>query len=308
MLNLVGKHVILEITIGKGFFEMKNQFIGNHSKRGYLAYMNGRVEDVISSGNIKLAERMILDLLSLYPDDLLLKKHLARVYILNHQHEKAKELLETLVEDNVYIKLTSLYIKLKQENLLYSFYQKYFLDDDHLDIYFDRNFIQAFRRLQLYLKCKYDDSFCLTSDEFEQLSYLEQQIYSYDLEQAIMYILNHHSYHSYDKNNYFSKHLDLRKLFFEVQSYLPLHPDDSNIFHITMDSYVFYYPDCGKVNDVCTNYFRVVTFVGDFNIFTMYPVLDIANHPICFLPNFSDHKSLVKVRNGLERFQARYLE
>lgn len=105
----------------------------------------------------------------------------------------------------------------------------------------------------------------------------------------------------------FSKEIDISFLFKQVKEYIKENVDKSSLKGPTVDSYLFYYPDCGiKKQGGNSDYFEVRAFTNTNNILTMYPNDFLKNMDICNLKELQEEKTMIKVKSGLERFQSRY--
>jgi tetratricopeptide (TPR) repeat protein len=277
----------------------------SYTKKGYLCYHSDKITELIDNNNIGLAKRMVLDLLVDNPYDNILRFQLARIYILEKKEEEALQILEeSNEEEKVFMKLTSLCIKLNKEDKLYYLYQKYFCDDYYKKMYENDH---RYVLLSISLNKKYNPNYKLNISD---LSYHEKQIYSYDKEEAIRHIINNHCFSlEYDKG-IFADGIDIRELYDRVLEYINNHEDEGYLTQIITDSFYFYYPGIGKTRDsglydclfVCVN-------TGTKDIITMFPVSKRRDVEYVRL----DEKRVSKVRqkslkatSGLERFQRKY--
>ena len=265
-----------------------------------LFYQTKQVIELIDKFEINLAKKILLELLEKYPEDYVLKKQFSRVLTYEKDYEYSKLILESLEEKYVFKKLVALYIKLNDEEKLFDFYNKYYIDDSKVDF---KNLDYKYYQVQMYLKNKFDKSY---NPNLDKLNYFEHQLISYNEKIAIDNIKKKH-YLKNIGNSMFSKEIDIDFLFSQAREYIIKNIDKSSIKGPNVDSYLFYYPHCGiSFEDSICDYIEVCTFTNTNNIFTMYPSNYLKNLDICYIKDEKEEKSVVKVKSGLERFQARY--
>lgn len=265
-----------------------------------LYYQTNKIAGLIDKFEYTLAKKIVLELLEKYPEDYVLKKQFSRILTAEKDYEQSKLILESLGEERVFKKLIALYIKLNEEEKLFDFYNKYYIDENKVDLkYLDSNYYL----IQMYLKNKFDKSY---SPNLEELSYFERQLIAYEEEKALDHIKQNHYLNNIEKSM-FSKEIDISFLFKQVKEYIKENVDKSSLKGPTVDSYLFYYPDCGiKKQGGNSDYFEVRAFTNTNNILTMYPNDFLKNMDICNLKELQEEKTMIKVKSGLERFQSRY--
>lgn len=265
-----------------------------------LYYQTNKIAGLIDKSEYTLAKKIVLELLEKYPEDYVLKKQFSRILTAEKDYEQSKLILESLGEERVFKKLIALYIKLNEEEKLFDFYNKYYIDENKVDLkYLDSNYYL----IQMYLKNKFDKSY---SPNLEELSYFERQLIAYEEEKALDHIKQNHYLNNIEKSM-FSKEIDISFLFKQVKEYIKENVDKSSLKGPTVDSYLFYYPDCGiKKQGGNSDYFEVRAFTNTNNILTMYPNDFLKNMDICNLKELQEEKTMIKVKSGLERFQSRY--
>ena len=121
-----------------------------------LFYQTKQVIELIDKFEINLAKKILLELLEKYPEDYVLKKQFSRVLTYEKDYEYSKLILESLEEKYVFKKLVALYIKLNDEEKLFDFYNKYYIDDSKVDF---KNLDYKYYQVQMYLKNKFDKSY-----------------------------------------------------------------------------------------------------------------------------------------------------
>lgn len=272
----------------------------NNNEKKNLYYQTNKIAGLIDRFEYALAKKIVLELLEKYPEDYVLKKQLSRIFTYEKDYEQSKLLLESLDEERVFKKLIALYIKLNDEEKLFEFYNKYYSEENKVNLkYLNSNYYLV----QMYLKNKFDESYIPNLNE---LGYFERQLISYDEELAINHIKQNHYLNDIGKSM-FSEEIDIDFLFKQVKEYIKENIDKSSLKGPTVDSYLFYYPSCGiKKEGGNSNYFEVCTFTNTDNILTMYPNNYLKNKDICYLKEKEEEKTFIKVKSGLERFQSRY--
>lgn len=274
-----------------------------YSKKGLISYHVKKIEELIEDGKVLLAEKIALDLLNDYYNDLGLLKALARIYTIKHDYEKAEEILESIEEVYGYIRLAAIYMKLNEEEKLLNLYEKYYLDDSVMDeqIGYD----ETKRRIKLYLETKFNHFLKI---EIENLSYFEKQIYNYDEVMAIDHIKRHH-FEKCEGKSTFCSEIDIVELFNRVRESINENKEKGTLDKNVGEIYYFRYPECGTKYDpiklIYTNTFKVCTLLNTNKIITMYPCLEPSNAKLCYLKN-ENKSSKIKVKTGIERFNSKY--
>lgn len=283
---------------------MEKKKKNGYSKIGYLAYQSKKITELIDGGKLFLAKRLIINLMQDYPDDDTLKSQLARVLTFQKEYKEALSVLDEVPKEFSLVRMTALCVKLNDEDRLFELYQKYYsLDSPTSTKLKDTN--TTYARMQNYLRIKFDPSYCLSINDH---SYFNQQVYSYCQEAALNYIKKNHYLQSFLEKSYFSSDIDIDSLFYSVQEYICSHPEKAALRQNIADSYLFYYPYCGKSgngNSHC-DYFEVITFINCPQIISMYPSHQQNYMEICYLDQKDKSDKVVKVKSGLERFKDRY--
>lgn len=274
------------------------EIYNNHSKRGYIAYMTNKINELIVDGKFNVAKKMILELLPNYPYDYGLKVQFSMILILEKKYEEAKMVLEELSENHVFNRLAQLYIKLNDDDKLYQLYNKYY-KNDHLDArYYDS---VDYNRLKIYLRKKYDSNYLL---DVSNALYSEKQIYNYSIQRAIQHIKSQHSFDSsFDKPKFY-EYINITSLFFGIKEYIESNKDKANLRDNITESYLFKFLNCGEQSKINYDYLEVITLINSSNIITMYPTKCLSFGDICCLRDEKEGK--VKIKSGLERFQNKY--
>lgn len=273
-----------------------------YSKKGFISYQTKKIDKLISDCKIPLAKKIALELLNDYAYDFKLLKLLARIYIIDHEYENAKQILEGIEEKYAYQRLMRIYLKLNEEQKLFEIYKKYYLNVPMLDEELGYN--EQDRRIKLYLEKKFNPTFEI---DIDKLSYYEKQIWDYDEARAIEHVKSHHC-KEYTDLNIFSPNIDIVDLFYKVREYI------SNNNNGTLDKgigeiYFFYYPQCGITTSIeepiYTNTFKVCTLIGTNKIISMHPCVMGKYTNLCYIEN-SIKKNKTKVKTGIERFNSKY--
>lgn len=106
-----------------------------------LYYQTNKIAGLIDKFEYTLAKKIVLELLEKYPEDYVLKKQFSRILTAEKDYEQSKLILESLGEERVFKKLIALYIKLNEEEKLFDFYNKYYIDENKVDLkYLDSNY------------------------------------------------------------------------------------------------------------------------------------------------------------------------
>lgn len=270
-----------------------------YSRKGYIAYQCSVLTDLINNGKITLAWRVIDSLLPEFETDIHLMKRKARLLILERKYEEALQALEFFDEEETFMMLAAIYIKLNDDEKLYHIYWEYFYDDYPVD----SKLAYKYRVLRNYLRKRYEENY---SPQLHKMSYREQQAVSYDYTKVINQIISCHtsSGESIIYGEVFADYIDIEELFSKAKASIEENMDKS-FLNGYREFYFFYYPECGDVNGVKTNYFIAEVNYNTSEIITMAPVHHLKNAPIIDLKSLEGSK-LAKVPNGLERFNERY--
>lgn len=272
----------------------------NNNEKKNLYYQTNKIAGLIDRFEYALAKKIVLELLEKYPEDYVLKKQLSRILIFERNYEQARLILESLEEKYIFKKLVKLYIKLNDEEKLFDFYNKYYIDENKVDFkHLDSNYYQV----QMYLKNKFDK---LYNPNLDEISYFERQLINYDEKIAIEHIKQSHYLNNVEKST-FSEEIDIDFLFYQIKEYIVKNMNKGLLKRPNIDNYLFYYPHCGRSSEnIICDYIEVCTFTNTSNILTMYPNNHLKNMDICNLRELQSEKTIVKVKSGLERFQSRY--
>ncbi len=290
---------------------MKNKLYGDgrgkYTKAGYLAYQQSQILELFHAGKIQLAEKITLEMLSNYPDDYRLKKLLVHIYKNQRKYDEAIAILEDQDEKYVYDVLSSFYIKVDEREKLEKLYQKYFSQEYVSKKLHTSSKESLYYNRLLYLKQLFDSEFQISRNE---LNYYDRQFYSYDEQDAISYIRDLHQLdQSMISRGVFRAGIDLKQLMKNVHSYIEVNKNQGILGYPINDMYLFSYANCGRDSmGEETDCFLVNTIVNTSSVVNMTPVSFRQWMDICSLDDEKkiEAKSPVKVKNGLERFNARY--
>ncbi len=277
------------------------------SREEYFVFQEAKILSLIDDGKISLARKIVMENLSIYPNEVRFLKILSILNVRQKNYLEAINILEGIDGDFDHHLLDLLYVKVHDQQKMKEVYQKYysgaFFSDQDVYQYNDAQFLDY--QVHLYFKKIYDNCFVL---DWGKLVYICKQLYSYDNRLAVGHIEVHHQDKKEVNKGIFDPAISIYTLFRQVQRYINLNMD-RGLFDGTMfDRYCFYYPNCGRNRkDKETNYFEVVSLVNTSHIITMYPMSSqgYRYYDLCYLDDINS-KSLVKVKNGLERFQGRY--
>lgn len=206
------------------------------------------------------------------------------------RYEEARSVLEDLPEEEVFPRILALSLKLKDEEKVLELYHKYYKRNNPNMA----SSISSYIKMRKYLKSRYEPGFCseslsLVRDDKKNLSRIQEA-----------QLLNRGS------KPIFSDDVDLLSLYYQVKTYIIEHPEKSSLDSNTTDIYYFYLLNCGRTpSGGSYDYFKVCTLINESSILAMYPTLSPKNVDLCYLEK-EDGKSLIKIKSGLERFQARY--
>ena len=276
-----------------------------HPKTKYIASGTQKINKLIKEGNIKLASKLIEELLPKSPKNKYLRYQLAYINFLNNKYEEALEQLEELDEEKNLILKTELYIKLQKEQEQFYMYQKYFSNITENEI-IEKNKYRRYIYLYIYLNKKYNPNFMISNNII--LSPIEKQIYEYDREKAINSIIKNHQNYSNIENGKFYSNINIEDLYnFALENIK--NNNLEGILKYGVENYQFLYPNCGILRSKnIANGFTVVTTLGTKEIITIYPnkIREVGNI-IEYVPkNNKKTRRLVKVKSGLERFNSKY--
>lgn len=142
------------------------------------------------------------------------------------------------------------------------------LNTKKIDNFVDKNSINKYRCLKLYLENKLE-----ISSELEPNSYIEKQIKNYDFLRTINYILNQNYYRPYQIN--LGEKLTEEELFDfivmlddEIRNKVKTYRDD------ICDAYYFRLKDIGISQEESTDVFAVLTIKNTNNIIDIFPVTE----------------------------------
>lgn len=279
---------------------MKNEVSDKYSRKGYITFQTIKVSELLDSGKINLAKKIIFELLKYYPYDVMVNIQLATILIFEKEYETAKTVLEGLPEEYVFNKLANLYIKLGEDDKLFELYNRYYKEGVVDEFDYDS---LSYNRLKIYLRKKYDPNYHL---DITSIIYSDSQIFDYNDDRAINHIKKHHSFNSIDDKGKFSDYIDIDSLFYDIKGSIDNNKNKSNLKRNVIDNYLFYLPNCGFQNEVACNYVEVITLINSPNIITMYPAKFLGYGEVCYLDEKKEEKAPVKVKTGLERFQSKY--
>lgn len=274
------------------------------SKRGELAYYTKKINDLINDGKIKLAQKLVDELMIKSPDDDILRCESARLKIFERRYSEALEDIENVNEVKCFKKKTVLNIKLKQEDEVYRLYKTYFCDSDVCFKYTacgDRTFYW----LKCYLDAKYNPNF--HNGNFKS-TYMVRQISNYNEDEAIKHITIRHDPRFSDNgklSTLFSKDFNIHNIFHRIRNTISTNLDKAVLKSDFEDCYHFEVPNCS--DDSCFNYIEVICIINTDKIITMYPSKKHEDVPIFKINNEENINNVkVKTRSGLERFNSRY--
>lgn len=281
----------------------------DHSEKGMLHFQSSQIYKFIKmKKNIPLAKKMVIELLTEYPDDSRLLSLLAQIYIIERDYINAMNILEKCDEEYVYMQLISLYIKLNQQEKLYNLYKKYNL----ARVLENERFCLETREYHVYTYLQ--KMFNGTKIDIQNAGYYYRQINNYNEKSAIANIKRKHQTNSKCIFSGFNQSVDIEDLFSKAHAYIEQNKEKAVFDNSITDEYIFYYPQCGiarlktsnSLIENPTDYFKVCTIVNTANIITMYPSVPKENEPICYLKENENTTSKVKVKSGIERFYNRY--
>lgn len=267
----------------------------DYTKRGYLSFQTKKVEALINEGKYNLAKNILKNVLDLYPSDRIALMQWAQILILERNYQQAKEVLESIPKEKCYINLVALYEKLGEWDKIKFLYDNFFNDsiDDNKKYY---------REQKIYLSGIFGDPLPV-----ENPTYIDLQLYDYSDERAISHIRKNHSNNSDSNRSLFGGDVNIEELFYKVKDYIRLHPERGIINNGLLETFMFYYPECGTgINSGLYNTFSVRNIIAKDKIITMFPHnIDNANYDVCYFET-SQSKHPVKVKSGIERFNSKY--
>ncbi len=268
-----------------------------YTKKGYLSFQTKMVEKLINEGKFNLAKNMLIEVLSYYPNDRIALTQWAQILIFERKYMEAKSILESLPEEKCYYMLTCLYEKLDDWDKLKELYEKFYKEEDK-----DNCYKYGYRQQRIYLSSIFDNS-CPLQD----LSYIDEQMLKYSDERAIEHIKQSHDGSNKYKST-FMEDVNIEELFYKVKDFISKNPNRGVINNSLLESFMFYYNGCGfSVDSGLYNTFLVRTIINTDKIITMFPQkIDNANYDICHLDTLEEEKSPVKIKSGIERFNARW--
>lgn len=268
----------------------------NYTKKGYLSFQTKMVDTLLNEGKFNLAKNMLKEILSQYPNDRIALTQWAQILIFERKYLEAKDILESLPKDKCYSMLVCLYEKLNEWDKLKELYARFYLKEDK-----DNCYKYGYRQQRIYLSSIFDNT-C----PFDELGYLDKQMFNYSDEEAIEHICKSHGGSNKNKSA-FMNDFDIEKIFYKVKDFISKNHDRGIINNSLLESFMFYYVGCGyKVDSGLYDTFLVNTIINTDKIITMYPQsVSNANYDVCRLDDLEE-KKLVKVKSGIERFNARY--
>ena len=275
-------------------------------KEKYYEYQKAEILKLKNEGSLFWARKMILEGLEIFPNDYQLLRLLADTCIEQRDYLGAIQILESLDEQKEHNLLTSLYVKVKDKVKLEEFYEKYYSTplyaDQDVHDYSDDEFLDY--QLHLYITQLFNFRFNLN---WGDLVYICKQIYSYDQRSALSHIKHYHQKEDRKYKGLFDPSISINQLLNQVRNYIENNQGQGIFEYPLKDSYCFYYKSCGKKRKgKSTDYFEVISLVNTANIITMYPVSFNEKLTIHFLEDKTETNKFVKVKSGLERFNARY--
>lgn len=141
-------------------------------------------------------------------------------------------------------------------------------------------------------------------------SYILNQIIEFHEEDFLDHIKKHTADYNkdfdYPNLAIFSPDFPLEDILTEIKNYIP---SDKHLWYgFFEDAYIFYYPNCGRVNHKLVDYFKVVCFDdNDCNLITMYPAANCDMLPATDLSYINqEDKPKVKTLSPIEKFNRRY--
>ena len=269
----------------------------NYTKKGYLSFQTKMVDKLLNEGKFSLAKNMLTEILAYYPNDRIALMQWSQILMFERKYMEAKNILESLPKEKCYGMLTCLYEKLNDWDKLKELYEKFYKEEDKNNCY-----KYAYRQQRIYLSSIFDNT-C----PFDDLGYIDEQMFKYSDEKALEHIQKSHDGSNKNKSS-FMDNIDIEKLFYKVKDFINKNPEKGIINNTLLESFMFYYTECGfKADSGLYNTFLVRTIINTDKIITMYPQkIDNANYDVCHLDNLEEEKSPVKVKSGIERFNARW--
>lgn len=278
----------------------KTRLKTGYAKNGYLAYQSRQIEQLLTTGKYEQAKRYIYELLELFPNDDMTNRQLGVVLMVDKKYEEALKALKKAKEDNVFLILVKLYLKMGQEEPLYQLYLKYFQHDYFNFLAMNDDSYTKYCNMQLYLKSRYEEV-----DRHKEFGYFRRQLISYDEKEAITHIKDRHALSK--ESSYFDDEIDIEQLFYQIKNRIDAIKEHAFLGRDTIEMYQFFYPNCGiSIKGNLSNYLKVITLINTNQIITMYPTDYLKQIDICELKEKEETKGKVKIKNGLERFTSRY--
>lgn len=184
----------------------------------------------------------------------------------------------------------------KYEELYYQFYQKYYQE------------INSMEMNPLIFLCKKKLGL-LNQNRRANHTYIFRQIVNYEESDFLDHIQKH--FPDYNQNeetpniSIFYSDFPLTEILTEVRKYLL---SDIRLYsNFYVDTYIFKYNNCGRVENKITDYFRVVCFHNTTDIITIYPVTGYTNIPYIDLNYLAKEKTpKVKTLSRIDKFNQRY--
>lgn len=276
-----------------------------YTKTGFIAYHTTKINELLhGTENVLLAKKIILELISRYPDDPILLSQFAEICFIEGDYQKAVEIFEKLDPEKNIFTLMKLYIKLGETEKLFNLYNQYYKNMS-VDSTYSSNRLTDFS-WSIYLNKKFNSTYFVDRD---RLSYVNRQLYDYSEKEAIECIISRHKYLFNNNPDGFLDDIDVKELYLKIRKYIANHLDEAYMpFSKSFaDQYYFYLPQCGfAIDKSLVDYIMVNTIINTADIITMYPVCLKERVSVCKLDNENKKSSKVKVKSGLERFNERY--
>lgn len=282
---------------------------------GYNFEKQENIRKMLGLRNFKYVKQACLAYLEKYPDDFYVKNYLGMAYLVESNFDTADAIFTSTLgtKDEEFSKYFLIKIAIAKGK--YELAHKYC--NEMLDKMYIRSLTNSLtkedeqRRNEVKIAKNYIETILEINENKD--SYMYEQLRNYGLDKTLEHIKKHQAVEKDTAS--FCENIDLTQLLIETSEKIKNMQPEHYPIRLTTDFYYFYYPNIGQINNEKVNYFRVVTFQGSKDILTMYPVIPEKLHTSKNIANFQETQSEklidinqenVRVRTGLERFNARY--
>lgn len=295
---------------------MIKKYLSHKEHKEYTDDICNQINKLIKYNKISLAKKMIIDYLQRFPSIQKIKILLAICLIKEKNYEQAIKTLEELPEDMTFIRLTSLYFKLGNEEKLLELYQKYYQNLSEGYIKLEDTDYMHYELMAVYLRKKFEP------ESLKKISthdpYTQSQICCYNAQATLDLIEANYSQVSANKRGqYFSEKIDIEDLFYRIKKYISTNQEKGSIHKKIYERYDFYYPECGEtITGETLDAVVAFTIIGSTHVVSMMPIKLNKDFIIASIEELDKKdnteieliplKKSRKPKTGLERFNQRY--